>query len=76
MCSDGWMMGSWGPLMMLLAALFWLLIIGGIVWLVVWLVERARIPQQAETPLDVLKKRYARGEIGKEEYERMKQDLA
>lgn len=76
MCPDGWMMGSWGWLMMLLAALFWLLIIGGIVWLVVWLVGRARMPQQVETPLDVLKKRYARGEINKEEYERMKQDLA
>jgi putative membrane protein len=31
--------------------------------------------KDAETPLDILKKRYARGEIGKEEFEEMKKDL-
>lgn len=30
---------------------------------------------QAETPLDVLKKRYARGEITKEEFEQIKKDI-
>ncbi len=29
-----------------------------------------------ETPLEILKKRYARGEISKEEYEQMKRDLS
>jgi putative membrane protein len=28
-----------------------------------------------ETPLEILKKRYAKGEIAREEYERMKKDL-
>ena len=30
---------------------------------------------QTETPLDILKKRYARGEITKEEFDRIRKDL-
>jgi putative membrane protein len=31
--------------------------------------------QTAETPLDIIKKRYAHGEITKEEFDRMKKEL-
>ncbi len=59
--------------------LFWIIIIGVIVYLIVRLTGQAgKSPgdQRGETPLEILKKRYARGEISKEEFERMKNDLS
>ncbi len=56
----------------------WLLLIAVVV-AVVYFMARQRggggSSSTWETPLEVLKKRYARGEISKEEYERMKRDL-
>lgn len=71
----GWMSG-WGWLMMILVVVFWLLVIGGVVWLVVWLAGRTNLRSTSETPLEILKMRYARGEITREEYERMRQELS
>jgi len=59
--------------------LFWGLIIIGLVLVVRWLLDRRRPgggQGAGEAPLDILKRRYARGEIGKEEYDRMKRDLS
>ena len=59
--------------------LFWGLIIVGIVLGVRWLWSQGPFGRSAGTgddPLVILKRRYARGEIGKEEFDRMKQDLA
>jgi uncharacterized membrane protein len=35
-----------------------------------------RSPQRVQTPLDILNGRYARGEIGREEYELIKHELS
>jgi len=77
------MMGGFGGGGMLFGGLlmlvFWALIIGGAVWLVVWLMRGGQgsslIASQRETPLDILKARYAKGEITKEQFEQMKRDL-
>lgn len=51
-----------------------------IVIIVAYLVIRALSKERAEsgiqeTPLDILNKRYAKGEISKEDYDRMKEEL-
>ncbi len=58
--------------------LFWVLILVAVVWGVVHLARNAgqsqAIPRN-EAPLDVLKRRYAAGEITKEQFEEMKRTL-
>jgi putative membrane protein len=56
---------------------FWLAVVVVVVWAVVrFLGGSSRgTTGAAESPEDVLKKRYARGEISKEEYEQILQDL-
>ncbi len=55
--------------------LFWILIIIGLVLLIKYLWEGAGARKVEESALEVLKKRYARGEISKEEFEEKKKDL-
>ena len=74
------MMGSfgWGWFMPIFIILFWGLIIWGIVALVRGLSGSRgsdSAPPTADSALEVLKRRYARGEINKEEYEEKKKDL-
>jgi putative membrane protein len=69
----GWGMG-FGMISMVL---FWVLIILGIVILVKWIAAGTSGAGQApaKTALDILKERYARGEIGREEFEQKKRDI-
>jgi len=72
----GWGWGFFGVVHMVL---WWVLIILGIVVLVKWLAVGfgpSRVGPAIESrALEVLKERYARGEIGKEEFEQKKRDL-
>lgn len=77
MMGGGWWGPGYGLFGWLFMLLFWVLIIAGAVLIVRWLMDQARSPGSAsqETALDILKKRYASGEITKEQFEAMKQDL-
>jgi putative membrane protein len=68
--SYGWGMGLGWIYMVVL----WALVITAVVYLVKF-VERKSADVWHETPLEALKRRYAKGEITKEEFEGMKKDL-
>lgn len=71
-CYGGGMMGGgtgWTAVGWLFTIVFWL----AIVLLVIWLFKQLRKP--GEDPMEVLKRRYASGELTKERYEEMKREL-
>ena len=72
----GYGMGWFGPIIMIA---FWIAVIVGIVFLIRWLVLAIRPGSHGtaagESALEILKKRYARGEINKEEFEEKRKDL-
>ncbi|OGA72168.1 MAG: electron transporter RnfE [Betaproteobacteria bacterium RIFCSPLOWO2_12_FULL_65_14] len=73
------MMGDWGGWGMgfgwIFMILFWALVILGILALARWLFSPGGSGGSGRTPLDILKERYARGEIDREQYEQMRRDL-
>ncbi len=81
----GW--GCFGPGMMgwgwgfgwIFMIIFWGLVVAGLIFLVKWLASLSRTPAPHEkshdSALDILKQRYAKGEINKEEFDQKKRDL-
>lgn len=75
------MQGDWGIAMMVLMILFWaaivVVIIVGIRWLIISNRSQRQMTSEREAPsaLDILKARYARGEISKQEFEAIRRDI-
>lgn len=67
-------MSGWGFNGTVMMILFWAFIILLIVWAIRGF-SQERPPDQKRTALDILKDRYAKGEIDKEEFETKKKDL-
>jgi putative membrane protein len=78
-----WFMGHHGMMgggMGIIMFLFWILIIGALVLFISAMVngvsESRQNRNEANEPLNILKQRYARGEIDKADYEKMRRELS
>jgi putative membrane protein len=60
--------------MMFMMLLFWGLVIAGAVLGIRWLVRQGH-DQRSDRALDILRERYARGEIDKDEFDARRRDL-
>lgn len=74
---SNWGMG-YGVFGLFIMILFWALFLGGVIFGIRWLLHDGdpASPPGRDTPMEILRKRYARGEIDKEEFGSRKRDLA
>jgi putative membrane protein len=75
MMGYGWGMGLAGWIFM---GLFWVVVIGAVVWAVVALLPNSRTGARGrpETPEEILDRRFALGELDAEQYRRARAELA
>ena len=69
-----YMWGPWGIGMMLMMLVFFGLVVAALVLGIRWLVTQGR-ESRSDSALDILRQRYARGEIDKDQLEALKRDL-
>lgn len=71
--------GGWGFIWIIFIFIFIVSIIIGIILLIIWLVKRTSYSgysqEKERKALDILKERYAKGKITREEYEKIKEDI-
>ena len=75
----GNMMGGWGGFGIfgwITMLVFWLLLILGVVALIRYLGNSRKSSDKDKSPIDILKERYAKGEIDKKEFEEKKKELS
>jgi putative membrane protein len=61
--------------MMVMMLAFWSVVIVGIVLAIRWLLSQGREARSTDAALDILRQRYARGEIDRQEFEAKRRDL-
>ena len=75
----GFFGGGLGWIGMIFGFIFFILVVIGIIFLIVWLVKRSNYPgvenRTESKALEVLKERYAKGEITKDQFDNMRKDL-
>jgi putative membrane protein len=67
--------GSWG---MIFGGIWMFIVWGGLIALIVWGIlrfTRRDDSTRKETPIEIAKERYAKGEINKEEFEQLRREL-
>ena len=69
--------GIWGGIGWILNLIFWIVLLAGLVLLAVWALRRVQVPAANGQPAakEILQAQYVRGEISREQYETMKQDV-
>jgi putative membrane protein len=73
----GWGMGGFGMIFMLI---FWVLVIVGVIFLIRWLAQNTGKKGHSSTgtgsqAMDILKERYVRGDITRDQFETMKKEI-
>ncbi len=78
MMHDWGMMNNWGMGGMIIQLLLWVIVIFAVIWAIKYFTGQGRNNSTTpigESALDILKKRYANGEINKNEFEQKNKDL-